>query len=83
MFNNPFTDSTMEAIAWPKRQIVMTFTHDTAGDDYFIPMIDAALAELKEAEAKAEKYARGFTPDFAASNGVKIAIRTPPMDYPD
>jgi len=53
---------------WPKRRVVFSFEHETAGDQRFQPMIALAMLEYIRADA------RGEMTEFTASNGVRVHI---------
>lgn len=76
---------------WPCRRLVLTFTHQTAGDSRFNPMVRAAFAEwLKALDEQPEAFTKEFweatnilsdTEPFTASNGVTITPSGYETDY--
>lgn len=61
----------MRKVRYPKRRVILTFTHDTCGDNHFSPMVEKAIDERREA------IAHGLiaeTHEFNASNGVLVVV---------
>lgn len=63
--------SVNEVITWPQRKIVITATHETAGDNRFWPMVAEAIKECWE------KDPMGCEENFLASNGVLLRFSWP------
>lgn len=63
-----------EVVAWPQRKLVITATHETAGDNRFGGWALMAMREHAEADPL---YGED---DFTASNGVRLRFSYPHVD---
>jgi hypothetical protein len=67
---------TDEVLPYPWRKVTYTFTIKELGDVPFVPKVHAAMIELIS-----ENRRSGEQDDFTASNGVRVRVSYPDIDY--
>lgn len=65
-----------QAAVWPAREVTITLSHQTIGDELFGPMIRQALTEFMALKCDRSHY------DFTASNGMRVVADFPGQQDP-